>query len=239
MTRRKNTRTKNAAWDHERGELRIYIDNDYQLYQQKEAIEKNLARKAKKGVYGSKKAPKLWMYLVDAGARKYCKEFGCSMRNTIPKKNVREPIAKDYAKEWEAENLALLQNPGRRSNPRMTKADATVEFEEIYIPAIEAKEDEYGGGLDKIMRREEWNNYVDFLARDGMITEKQADTWVMPKKFERRRKNPYHTRPDKPKRKKKKKKAAPYSRARKGGGRRSNPKTSGVSMRSIMSKALK
>ena len=47
-------------------ELRIFIDNDGDLYrQQLTPIIKNLLRKIKSGKYDHKKAPKLWMYLVD------------------------------------------------------------------------------------------------------------------------------------------------------------------------------
>lgn len=62
---------------HAARELELYIENDGQLYrQQHEPIIKNLTRKAERGVYDSRKAVKLFMYLVDNGAKKYVKEFG-------------------------------------------------------------------------------------------------------------------------------------------------------------------
>ena len=58
-------------------ELELYIDNDGQLYnQQYLPILKNLSKKSAKGKYDKKLAVKLWMYLVDAGAKKYHKEMG-------------------------------------------------------------------------------------------------------------------------------------------------------------------
>jgi len=58
-------------------ELELYIDNDGQLYNsQYLPILKNLSKKFAKGKYDKKLAVKLWMYLVDAGAKKYHKENG-------------------------------------------------------------------------------------------------------------------------------------------------------------------
>ena len=53
-------------------ELKMYIENDGQLYKQRLVpIVKNIQRKMKSGKYDHKKAPKLWMYLVKDGANKY------------------------------------------------------------------------------------------------------------------------------------------------------------------------
>lgn len=61
----------------ESDELKLYIDNDGDLYrQQTTSIIKNLQRKLTKGIYDKSKAEKLWMYLVESGAKKYAKEFG-------------------------------------------------------------------------------------------------------------------------------------------------------------------
>ena len=59
-------------------ELFLYTDNDGQLYrQQKRPIEKNLCRKIKKGIYSKQKSVKLWGYLMDSAAKKYCKDMTC------------------------------------------------------------------------------------------------------------------------------------------------------------------
>ncbi|HEV3059617.1 MAG TPA: hypothetical protein VGY48_15310 [Vicinamibacterales bacterium] len=61
----------------EQRELKIFIDNDGDLYrQQTTPIHKNLVTKIAKGVYDKTKAEKLWGYLVEAGAKKYSKEYG-------------------------------------------------------------------------------------------------------------------------------------------------------------------
>lgn len=55
-------------------ELELFIDNDGDLYrQQTTPILKNLATKMAKGVYNKDLAVKLWMYLMDSGAKKYAK----------------------------------------------------------------------------------------------------------------------------------------------------------------------
>ena len=54
--------------------------------------------------------------------------------------------------------------------------------------------------------------------------------------------NPKHTRPEKPRKKKPTRRRKPYSRERKGGGKRGNPKDKGKrasGVRSLVSKALK
>ena len=58
-------------------DLTLFIKNDGQLYRgQTTSIIKNLATKMAKGVYDRTKAEKLWMYLVESGAKKYAKDSG-------------------------------------------------------------------------------------------------------------------------------------------------------------------
>ena len=33
---------------------------------------------------------------------------------------------------------------------------------------------------DKVALRESWNNYTDSLCKDGLITERQYNTWTQP-----------------------------------------------------------
>lgn len=85
-------------------ELELFIDNDYQIYRQRESIEKNIQRKVKSGKYDHSMAAKLWQYMVDAGAKKYVKEFGGNVRDMFPKQ-LRMALAKQYADEYKEENL--------------------------------------------------------------------------------------------------------------------------------------
>jgi len=87
-------------WKAEAIELKLYIDNDADLYRQKLVpIVKNIQRKMKSGKYDHKKAPKLWKYLVDEGAKKYSKEFPGVKFD----KKVKEYVAQEYADEYKDE----------------------------------------------------------------------------------------------------------------------------------------
>lgn len=56
-------------------ELELWVENDATLYRQQGLpIIKNLMRKRAAGQYDSRKAVKLYMYLVDSGAKSYAKE---------------------------------------------------------------------------------------------------------------------------------------------------------------------
>jgi hypothetical protein len=84
-------------------ELKLYIENDRDLYKQQIVpIIKNVQRKMKSGKYDHRQAPKLWMYLVDNGAKKYVKEFGGDVKTMFPK-DLRLSIANEFANEYKAE----------------------------------------------------------------------------------------------------------------------------------------
>ena len=89
--------------EHAETELKLYIDYDRDLYRQQVVpIIKNVQRRMKKGTYDHIKAPKLWMYLVDNGAKKYVKEFGGDVKRDFPK-DVRQSVAVQFANEYKAE----------------------------------------------------------------------------------------------------------------------------------------
>ena len=61
-------------------ELELFLENDGQLYRQQFIpIIKNIQRKIKSGKYDHNQAPKLWMYYVENGLKKYAKELGSGM----------------------------------------------------------------------------------------------------------------------------------------------------------------
>ena len=67
-------------------ELQLYIENDGQLYRQQQTpIHKNLATKMARGIYDKDKAVKLWLYLMEAGAKKYAKGAGTPWNLMFPK----------------------------------------------------------------------------------------------------------------------------------------------------------
>ena len=82
----------------EKVELALYIDNDGGLYPQKKSIIENMKRKVERGQYDSILAVKGWLYWVNAGAAKYCKEFHCDIIRTFPIA-VRTAVARDVASE--------------------------------------------------------------------------------------------------------------------------------------------
>ncbi len=62
-------------------------------------------------------------------------------------------------------------------NYQLTKAEALRDFREMWDDLLR-REPRWRG--DTIAKREEWNNYVDALQKDGRITQRQADTWDNP-----------------------------------------------------------
>jgi len=86
-------------------ELKMYIDNDADLYRQRLVpIVKNIQKKMKSGKYDHKKAPKLWKYLVDDGAKKYQKEFPGVKFSRQEKDAVAQEFADEYKDEIEAQD---------------------------------------------------------------------------------------------------------------------------------------
>ena len=86
-------------------ELKMYIDNDADLYRQRLIpIVKNIQKKMKSGKYDHKKAPKLWKYLVDDGAKKYQKEFPGVKFSRQEKDAVAQEFADEYKDEIEAQD---------------------------------------------------------------------------------------------------------------------------------------
>jgi hypothetical protein len=144
-------------WDAEYGELRLYIDNERDLYQQRKAIEANLEKKMAKGTYDASKAPLAWMHMVDAGAKKYAKEFDVSVASTFPKKNVRVPLATEYARDFEAEYSRGL----RSGNPSaVTRNDAIVLVDQLF--SDRKLHTPSGGEIDLTIHEDEWGD--EFMA---------------------------------------------------------------------------
>ena len=82
-------------------ELKLYIDNDANLYRQRYMpILKNLSKKKKKGNYRKRLAQKAFMYLIDDGAKRYVKSYGGNHLDVFPKRQ-RKDLAKDYVDEFE------------------------------------------------------------------------------------------------------------------------------------------
>lgn len=99
VTSKLSTRRRAPVDEQAATELELYIENDGSLYNQKKSIIANLEKKIRKGIYDEAKAAKLWLYWVDAGARKYVREFGSGGTvDTIFNKPTRERVARELAR---------------------------------------------------------------------------------------------------------------------------------------------
>ena len=83
-------------------ELKLYIDNDQDMYRQRYIpLLKNLSRKKKQGKFRKSLASKAFMYLIDDGAKRYVKSYGGDARDMFPKRQ-RQMLAQDYVDEFES-----------------------------------------------------------------------------------------------------------------------------------------
>mgnify|MGYP000968942209 CR=1 FL=1 len=64
---------------------------------------------------------------------------------------------------------------------KRTKKQVDEFFKTEILPAIKVLE--YGGFADRQLRTASYKHYIDSLYRDGEITEKQANSFIIPKIF--------------------------------------------------------
>lgn len=108
-------------------ELELYIENDSQLYRQQfTPIVKLLIKHRAKGTYDPVKAIKLFMYLMDNGAKKYVREFGTRGQriDAMFNRATRLEVARRFRDSFETEaglgnydkmTWGVSNNPGPRS----------------------------------------------------------------------------------------------------------------------------
>lgn len=82
--------------EHAKTELQLYAENTSDLYNQKQSILANIRRRIAKGTYNHSLAPKLWLYWVDAAAKRYSKEFGPAVFNKATRMAVAQDLADNY-----------------------------------------------------------------------------------------------------------------------------------------------
>lgn len=116
-------------------ELELYIENDADLYRQQFVpIVKNLMQRRMRGTYDPVKAIRLFMYLMDNGARKYVREFGThgqkidSMFNRATRLEVARRFRDSFETEAELGNydrmtFGVSNNPG---NPLTSRESAQI-----------------------------------------------------------------------------------------------------------------
>lgn len=132
---------------HEARELEVYIPNERRLQNQYNSINKNLITKKAQGKYQHALAVKLFMYLVDNGAKMYQKEFGGPVgewNKTFPK-SARLEVAEALTKYFEVEagygNYDnYLPKKYRTSNPSPITAKKTRGgyIVSIRVPSLDA-----------------------------------------------------------------------------------------------------
>jgi hypothetical protein len=125
-------------------ELELYIENDADLHRQQYVpIVKNLMLKRRKGVYDREKAVKLFMYLMESGAKKYIREFvQSSERGSLPpkidtifNKATREMAARTFRDSFEGEaelgnwDHLLVRPTSRGMSSTVARKGASSEFE--------------------------------------------------------------------------------------------------------------
>jgi len=62
----------------------------------------------------------------------------------------------------------------------LTFKETLAQFKADILPGICETEKQYANGVDDIMRREEFNNFTDYLCKAGMISSEQYETWDNP-----------------------------------------------------------
>ena len=102
------------------GELLTYIVNDQELYRLQQTVERNLMKFRAKGTYLHSRAVDGYAPLVEAGAKKYVREFGGTwhtMFDVPTRRDVAEELARLFAVEAELGNMDhLLPAKGRKAN---------------------------------------------------------------------------------------------------------------------------
>jgi hypothetical protein len=91
--------------EHAATDLRLYIDNDGDLYQTTTTdILRNLATKVARGEYRHDLAVKLFGSLVKAGAKKYVRAYGGGSWHQLFSVPTRRAVAEGLTRYFETEN---------------------------------------------------------------------------------------------------------------------------------------
>jgi len=88
-------------------ELKLFTENDADIYRQRTTpIVRNLRTKQAQGRYDHEKAVTLFMYLAEAGARKYAREYstGEAEWSKMFPKDVRLAVSREWRDEFEQES---------------------------------------------------------------------------------------------------------------------------------------
>ena len=78
-------------------------------------------------------------------------------------------------KKYKVEDYDIDEEFDELEEAKLTLKQVEKDFADFILPEIPKN--------DKVAKREAWNNYLDSLNKDGLLTDKQTDT-SLPKKFE-------------------------------------------------------
>lgn len=111
---------------HALNHLVMWIENDGDLYRQQfQPILKNLMTKRARGVFDRVKAEKLWMYLMDSGAKKLRAEF-----------------PGDYPRPWHVHfNVATRKAAAKEFNEQFIEQAESGEYDSLLPKKYQAKGD--------------------------------------------------------------------------------------------------
>jgi hypothetical protein len=88
----------------DQAEIFAYIETRQELQSQYDAIRKNLMTKIARGQFDEKKAPKLFVYLVENGLKLYSKNFGEIKLSKQEKEEIANNMVVDFMSEAELGN---------------------------------------------------------------------------------------------------------------------------------------
>ena len=127
-------------------ELKLTIENEGQLYNQIQSIQKNLINKMAAGNYDHAQAAKLWNYAVENGAKLYNKQFGVQADKATRMATARamsdqffeEATSGEYNHMLNKKNAAAMEgvSPEEFKNLASGKAKA----EDVHAVKVSAKE---------------------------------------------------------------------------------------------------
>lgn len=113
--------------EHAETELRLYIDNDPRLHEQWKAIVRNLWGHKNKDRFLVSRAADGFMYLVDAGAKRYIAEYGHkgarvdSMFNRATRRSLAEDYADSFVRNARDEKRLSPATPAQKTVVRVGK----------------------------------------------------------------------------------------------------------------------
>lgn len=85
-------------------ELYLVTDNESKLYPMKQAIENNLTKKIKKGVFDAEKATMAFFHLTTEASKQYMRDFGYAF-NVTERYTAAQDLRDDFLAEIEVQGV--------------------------------------------------------------------------------------------------------------------------------------